>query len=206
MCGNPPVDAAATAAVAPRSTSPRRAILRNCSSLSRVTEVATSPTRLRIAGLAALAAAVAGVTAGCGGSGPKSGVAGARHVLNSATVKTRKINKLGVVLVNSRGFTLYMFKPDRQRRVTCKGTCAVAWPPLKLKRGQRPTAGGAAKQRLLGSDRNPSGGRVVTYNRWPLYTYVADSKPGQATGQALNLNGGLWYVLSPSGKVITKKP
>src|SRR4029078_11623395 len=63
----------------------------------------------------------------------------------------------------------------------------------------------AAKQTLLGSDKNPSGGRVVTYNRWPLYTYIADSKPGQATGQALDLNGGLWYVLSPYGKVITKK-
>ena len=168
--------------------------------------MATSPTRLRIAGFAALAAAVVGLAAGCGGSGPKSGVAGARHVLKSATVKTRKINKLGVVLVNSRGLTLYMFKPDHQRRVTCKGRCAVAWPPLKLKRGQRPTAGGAAKQRLLGSDRNPSGGRVVTYNRWPLYRYIGDSQPGQTTGQATNLNGGLWYVLSPAGKIITKKP
>ena len=34
---------------------------------------------------------------------------------------------------------------------------------------------------------------------------VADTKPGQAKGQALNLNGGLWYVLSPSGKVIRTK-
>ncbi len=40
---------------------------------------------------------------------------------------------------------------------------------------------------------------------WPLYTYVADRKPGMATGQALDLNGGLWYVLAPSGKVIHTK-
>jgi len=89
-------------------------------------------------------------------------------------------------------------------RVT--GVAAAAWPPLKLKKGQKPTAGGAAKQRLFGSDKNPSGGRVVTYNRWPLYRYIGDSKPGQTAGQATNLNGGLWYVLSPSGKFITKKP
>ena len=55
------------------------------------------------------------------------------------------------------------------------------------------------------SDRNPAGGRVVTYNKWPLYTYIGDTAPGQAKGQALNLNGGLWYVLSPSGKVIKAK-
>ena len=47
---------------------------------------------------------------------------------------------------------------------------------------------------------------MVTYAGWPLYTYVTDTTSGQANGQALNLNGGLWYVISPSGKVISKKP
>ena len=152
--------------------------------------------------------AIAFVAAGCGGSSasmPKSGVAGAQHSSKAATVQTRKIKGLGTVLVNSRGFTLYMFVPDRRKRVTCTGSCAQIWPPLKLKSGQKPTAGGAARKSLLGSDRNPSGGRVVTYSRWPLYAYVADTKPGQAKGQALKLNGGLWYVLSPSGMVIKKK-
>jgi predicted lipoprotein with Yx(FWY)xxD motif len=45
----------------------------------------------------------------------------------------------------------------------------------------------------------------VTYNHWPLYTYVTDTKPGQTTGQGVNNSGGKWYVLSPSGKVIKKK-
>jgi hypothetical protein len=69
-------------------------------------------------------------------------------------------------------------------------------------------AGGVGKSQGLAadSDRDPAGGRVVTYARWPLYTYVADTAPGSAKGQALNLNGGLWYVLAPSGKVIRKKP
>ena len=135
-----------------------------------------------------------------------SGVAAAQHASKAATVQTRAIKGLGTVLVNSRGDTLYMFVPDHRKRVTCKGSCAAIWPPLKLKAGQKPTAGGAAKKSLLGTDANPGGGRVVTYARWPLYTYVADTKPGQAKGQGLNLNGGLWYVLSPSGAVIKKKP
>ena len=169
--------------------------------------MATPSARVRIGRLAALALGLAVLAAGCGGSAStsKSGVAGARHLTKSATVQTRKIKKLGVVLVNSRGLTLYMFEPDHRKKVTCKGSCAAVWPPLKLKKGQKPTAGGAARKALLGSDKNPSGGRVVTYNRWPLYTYIGDSKPGQATGQALDLNGGLWYVLSPSGKVIKKR-
>jgi predicted lipoprotein with Yx(FWY)xxD motif len=154
----------------------------------------TPLTPFRIA-LVALAAALAVLAAGS--STAKSGVASVHHATKSATVTTRKIKKLGTVLVNGRGRTLYMFLPDHQKRVTCRGSCAAAWPPLKLKKGQRPTAGGAAKKKLLGMD-----GRVVTYNRWPLYTYVGDQKAGQATGQALDVNGGLWYVLSPAGKVI----
>jgi predicted lipoprotein with Yx(FWY)xxD motif len=165
--------------------------------------VGTRSSLLRIGRLAGVAAAVAVLAVGCGGSSSarNSGVAGATHALKSATVTTRKVGKLGTILVNSHGFTLYMFKPDHQKRVTCKKSCAVIWPPLKLKKGQRPTAGGAAKKSLLGLD-----GSVVTYNRWPLYTYILDRRPGQAKGQAVNKQGGLWYVLSPRGKVVTKKP
>ena len=120
-------------------------------------------------------------------------------------ISTRKLPKLGTVLVNSKGRTLYMFVPDKRKKVTCVRTCAKVWPPVKLPKGAHAVAAGQAKASLLGSDPNPAGGRVVTYNKWPLYTYVADTAPGQAKGQALNLNGGLWYVLSPSGKVIRTK-
>ncbi len=78
-------------------------------------------------------------------------------------------------------------------------------PPVELPKGRRPSPR-RAKASLLGSDPDPAGGRVVTYAGWPLYTYVADTSAGAAKGQALNLNGGLWYVLAPSGKVIRKKP
>jgi predicted lipoprotein with Yx(FWY)xxD motif len=166
--------------------------------------VGTRRTRLWIGFLAAFAAAVA-LVAGSSSSA-KSGVAGARHTTRTVTVKTARVKGLGTILVNNKGFALYMFKPDKQKRVTCKGACAAVWPPLKVKAGQKPTAGGLARRRLLGTDKNPSGGLVVTYNKWPLYTYVIDRKPGQVKGQAVNNSGGLWYVLSPAGKVITKKP
>ena len=44
----------------------------------------------------------------------------------------------------------------------------------------------------------------VTYDRWPLYTWVVDSAPGDVTGQDLNNLGGKWYVISAQGRVITK--
>ena len=154
----------------------------------------------------ALLAALGLVAAGCGGSSassaPKGGVAGVQHSTGSVAVKTRKIKGLGVVLIKPNGRTLYVFMKDAHRHVTCTGSCASFWPPLKWKSSAKPKAGGAAKSSLLGTDKNPSGGKVVTYNHWPLYTFSGDSAAGQAKGWNENLNGGKWYVISPAGKVV----
>jgi predicted lipoprotein with Yx(FWY)xxD motif len=124
----------------------------------------------------------------------------------TAQVSAKTVSGLGPVLVNGQGRTLYIFEPDKKTKVTCVGACASLWPPLKLSSGQKAVAVGEAKSASLGSLPNPEGGQVVTYAGWPLYTYAADSGPGTANGQALNANGGLWYVISPSGTVITKAP
>jgi predicted lipoprotein with Yx(FWY)xxD motif len=121
-------------------------------------------------------------------------------------ITTRNVAGLGQIIVDSRGRTLYMFVPDKRKSVTCHKVCAKIWPPVFVPAGAKLVAAGGAKQALLGSDPDSTGGRVVTYNHWPLYRYLGDPKPGTATGQALNLNGGLWYVLSPSGALIKHKP
>jgi len=120
-------------------------------------------------------------------------------------ISTRKLPKVGTVLVNSKGRTLYMFVPDKRKKVTCVRTCAAAWPPVKLPKGSKAVAVGKVKAALLGSDKDPAGGRVVTYNKWPLYTFVNDSAAGQAKGEGQNLNGGKWYVISPKGALIKHK-
>jgi predicted lipoprotein with Yx(FWY)xxD motif len=159
----------------------------------------------------ALLAVLGFVVAGCGGayasSAPKSGVAGAQHSTSSAAVKTRKIKGLGVVLINAQGRTLYVFMKDAHRHVTCTKAngCQSFWPPLKWKSAGKPKAGGAAKSKLLAWDKDPGGGRVVTYNHWPLYTYSGDTAGGQARGWNQNLNGGKWYVISATGKVVKHK-
>lgn len=150
-------------------------------------------------GAIALLAALALIAAGRGGSAMASGT---QHTTRSAAVKTRKIKGLGTVLVNAKGRTLYVFARDKHSRVTCTGSCAQFWPPLKWKSSGKPKCGGSAKGKLLSSDKDPAGGRVVTYDKWPLYTYTGDSGPGQANGQNLDLNGGKWYVISPAGKVV----
>jgi predicted lipoprotein with Yx(FWY)xxD motif len=163
-------------------------------------------------------AGLALATAGCGGSSKSStGSTTATAPPAPSTTKTSasaggvKISSatiagLGPTLVDAKGRTLYVFVPDKGKKVTCVSACAAIWPPAFLPKGQKAVAAAQVKQSLLGSDPDPAGGRVLTYSGWPLYTYVTDTAPGQAAGQALNLNGGLWYVISPAGKLITKKP
>ena len=138
-------------------------------------------------------------------SAPTAGNSGAAPFYQ---VRTGTVPGLGTVLVDGRGLTLYLFVPDRQSGTsTCYGACAQAWPPLLLPAGvSAPVAGPGVSPALLGTTHRSDGTTEVTYNKWPLYLWVNDSQPGQATGQGLNNLGGLWYVVSPAGHAITKHP
>jgi predicted lipoprotein with Yx(FWY)xxD motif/mono/diheme cytochrome c family protein len=122
------------------------------------------------------------------------------------TISSRTIPGLGTVLVNGAGHTLYVFAPDKATKVTCTGACASVWPPEYVPAGGRAVGTNGVKASLLGSAPDPTGGKVVTYHGWPLYTYVADTTPGSAAGQDINITGGFWWVITTSGTVVKKKP
>jgi len=121
-------------------------------------------------------------------------------------VQTANVHRLGKILVDGQGFTLYVFEPDRRSSSSkCYGRCASAWPPLVLPSGvRRAPAGPGVRSALLGTTKRKDGTVEVTYHRWPLYTWVVDSALGDATGQDLNNLGGKWYVITPAGQLITK--
>jgi predicted lipoprotein with Yx(FWY)xxD motif len=106
-------------------------------------------------------------------------------------------SELGQILVDSSGFTLYDFHKDRGGRSACYGACAGTWPPLTT--SGAPQAMGGAERSKLGTTRRSDGTVQVTYAGHPLYTYVADAKPGEAKGQDIDSFGAEWYALQPSG-------
>jgi predicted lipoprotein with Yx(FWY)xxD motif len=137
--------------------------------------------------LSVLAAVLLGVSLAA--TGPASTSAGS----SSALLKTAPVHGVAV-LTNARGYTLYWFAPDTPTKSTCYGTCAVYWPPVT----GSPVAGPGVTGKL-GTIERSGGATQVTYDGHPLYTYVGDSAPGQATGNNINLNGGLWYEMAASG-------
>ena len=141
------------------------------------------------------------VALGVSGFLAASSVAG--NARASATVSLAK-TKLGMVLVNARGHTLYLFAKDKNGTSACSGTCARFWPPL-LSSGT-PTAGSGVKRSLLGKTRRSDGRLQVTYNRHPLYTFSLDRKAGQTGGQDNLAFGARWYAVTARGTRVVKAP
>jgi predicted lipoprotein with Yx(FWY)xxD motif len=151
----------------------------------------------RIAGVVTLTVALGVIGFLAAGS-----VAGSATQSNT-TVSLRKTN-LGMILVNARGHTLYLFAKDRNAKSSCTGSCARFWPPL-LSPG-KPTAGPGVKRSLLGMTRRSNGSLQVTYNKHPLYTYALDKRAGQTKGEGNSLFGAKWWAVSANGRAVVRAP
>jgi predicted lipoprotein with Yx(FWY)xxD motif len=125
-------------------------------------------------------------------------VATSAALASSGTVVATGHTSLGTVLVNAKGRTLYPLRGDSAKHLTCTGGCLSSWIPLS----GTATATGSAKAGDLGSAKRGSSTQV-TYAGHPLYTFVGDTKAGQATGEGIATAGKKWYAVSPSGTAMT---
>ena len=109
----------------------------------------------------------------------------------------RKLPRMGNVVTNQDGFTLYRFQKDTPDPPTsnCSGDCLKLWPPAlvgadlpKLK---------DVDENLVGTITRADGTKQLTLNGWALYRYVGDTKPGTWKGQNV---GGTWFAIAPTGK------
>ena len=144
---------------------------------------ATIAAALAVAALVLLAVAEAGASS----PAPAATSTGA-----GAGLKTTVIGGT-TVLTNAKGFTLYSFAPDTPTVSKCYGSCAAYWPPVT---GTAPASPGLPG--TVGTITRTGGAHQLTYNGHPLYTYIGDTAPGQAKGNNLNLNGGLWHEVPVS--------
>jgi predicted lipoprotein with Yx(FWY)xxD motif len=140
-----------------------------------------------VAGISLAALLVLGISVAQAAGPAPAPASGVRAVLKTATIGGM------TVLTNANGFTLYWFAPDTPTRSACSGVCAGYWPPLT----GTPSAGPGITGKL-GTIKRSDGTTQATYNRHPLYTYAGDTAPGQAFGNNLNLNGGLWHEMTVS--------
>ena len=143
--------------------------------------------RIKMVAAAVGMAAVAMSAAACSSSSSSGSVG------SGAALKTANINGVTVV-TNAKGFTLYSFAPDTATASKCTGTCAQIWPPVT-----GPAAAGQGVTGTLGTITRSDGSTQASYDGHPLYTYTADTAPGQAKGNGVNVDGGVWHEVTASG-------
>lgn len=137
--------------------------------------------------------------AACGGSNTSSTAATPAPTATPAPVlKTASATVAGTtetILTDANGMTVYYYTPDKGAgKVTCTGACLQNWPPVLLGSDVTKPTGDKGVTGTLGTIASPNGGTQVTYNGWPVYTWVKDTKPGDTTGQNV---GGKWFVFTP---------
>ena len=138
--------------------------------------------------------------AGCGGGSSSSSTStstAATTAGGAATIDVAKNPQLGQILTDSKGETVYVFAKETNGKSLCSGSCAGVWPPVPTSGG--PKAGTGVDASKLGTTKRSDGSTQVTYDGRPLYTYTADTSPGDTTGNGVNSFGALWYAVQPSG-------
>ena len=164
--------------------------------------MSTASRRISFAVVAAALVALAVAVAGCGGSGSSYGRSASTAAPASGSGASVELasTKLGKVLADAQGRTLYLFEADKGPMSSCSGACATVWPPLTG--AGKPTAGAGVDAAELGTTKRADGSTGITYNGHPLYPFEGDTAPGQTSGQALDDFGAEWYALSAAGDKI----
>ncbi|MFH8385785.1 SCO0930 family lipoprotein [Kitasatospora sp. NPDC018058] len=128
---------------------------------------------------------------------PSSAAGGGRP---GGQLAVRVDEKLGSVLTDGQGFTLYRFDKDTAKppASNCSGACATTWPPVIKDGGTM--AGAGIDPGKLGEIVRADGTHQLTVGGWPAYRYVQDAAPGDTKGEGV---GGTWHALAPDGSKAT---
>ncbi|MFC5031711.1 SCO0930 family lipoprotein [Streptomyces fildesensis] len=122
--------------------------------------------------------------------------AGAKKGEPAKELAVRSDGKLGPIVTDSKGFTLYRFDKDTAQppKSNCDGACAITWPAVPA---DDATASAGIKPELLGEVIRTDGSRQLTLAGWPVYRYAMDTQAGDTKGHGV---GGTWNALAPDGK------
>jgi len=129
-----------------------------------------------------------------------TGPAAATPAAVAASVNVASDARLGDILINPEGRTLYYFVPERGGTIVCTGTCTNFWPPSLTATGNASPIAGMGVIGQVGVIARPGGAAQLSYNNWPLYTFSGDKAAGQANGQGVVGFGGTWFVATPGLK------
>jgi predicted lipoprotein with Yx(FWY)xxD motif len=108
---------------------------------------------------------------------------------------------LGTVVVDGKGMTAYFFDVDKANsgKSACVGACAAAWPAITTT-AATPVVKGVTG--TVGTIATAAGGKQITINGRPIYTFASDNAAGDVNGQGVK---NVWHVIAPDGSEVMTK-
>jgi predicted lipoprotein with Yx(FWY)xxD motif len=157
----------------------------------------------RTPALAAVAAIAAIALSACTAAGPQAPQAVQRPQPAPVTalerppgtiVSANSTAKLGTVVVDGLGFTLYRFDGDKARppAATCTGPCTETWEPVLA---TDPITTDGVAEKAVGTVERPDGQVQLTIGGWPVYRHAGED-PGATDGHGAD---GKWFAVAPDG-------
>jgi predicted lipoprotein with Yx(FWY)xxD motif len=120
-------------------------------------------------------------------------VFGAANAANSpgtaSAIGARHDERLGYILVDSAGRTLYTFSKDTAFESNCTESCETYWSPLLLTGGLATASPDMSGK--LGFTQRSNTTMQLSYNGKPLYLSTLDLEPGDTRANGLNRQ---WFV------------
>lgn len=87
--------------------------------------------------------------------------------------------QFGNIFATPKQKAIYYWSQEKDHKVHCTGSCAMAWPPVLVAKGVAVPAHVMGAMGMFGTIVRPDHTRQLTFNGWPLYTYSGDKKPLQ---------------------------
>jgi predicted lipoprotein with Yx(FWY)xxD motif len=140
-----------------------------------------------------------GIDPNAGGSTNGETTADSAPSGSKATLIAKNVPKMGKVVTDGQGWTLYRFDKDTKgaKKSACEQEpCLSAWPAALVAEGTTPTLEGI-DQSLVSTFKRSDGGTQLAIDGWPLYRFAKDGEAGKWRGQG---NGNVWFVIQPNGK------
>ena len=161
------------------------------------------PSHRSLAGAAGLAGAccvAVSLLAGPAGASPAR-----RHLAPRPTIEVVAVPGYGHVLATSTGNTLYVLSAEATGKIVCSGGCLPVWPPLLVPASVKHLRVGPGVKGKIGFVHRSAGKNQVTFNGYPVYTYVGDAKPRQTNGEGI-VHLGTWTLADPAATTTAATP
>ena len=118
----------------------------------------------------------------------------------STTIESVNVPQFAGALANHSSRSLYILTSEKGAKLKCTGSCLSSWLPLEVSAATKTIHLGMGVTGKIGFVARSKSEKQVTFNSYPLYTFVGDSAARQSHGQGIKDGSGTWTLVHANAK------